>query len=397
MRRSHVGTPRAQLLSPADVGDLNRARVLQALWDHGPQSRADLARLAGVTRGTIGNIVGALLTAGLLEEGQARAGQVGKPAVPLWFTADGALTAVVTIDASGVEAGLVNARGEVLARVDAPLPASTATVAATRAAIVDSLVEVAATTSADLLGVGIALPGVYDPVNRVVLGSTPVPALVGDWLPSAAEQALGLPTVIENDSCVQALGERWFGEGRGRGTFASLQTGYGLGVGMVIDDHLYRGSNRRAAEFGHVCVVMDGERCVCGLYGCWESIATLRWLRRAAAEAGLPDAETMTAATLTAHGATNPAAAELLDTYADHLAVGIANLQQVFAPEVVILHGDAAGGGETLRALIEQHTRKRVFPGNAPDVDVRISALGAGAGLVGAAALVFATHFQLTA
>jgi len=87
----------------------------------------------------------------------------------------------------------------------------------------------------------------------------------------------------------------------------------------------------------------------------------------------------------------------LLDQYADHLAIGIANLQQVFAPETVILHGDAAAGGEPFRAMVAERTRARVFPGNADDVDVRISTLGDRAALIGAAALVLSQRFSLTA
>ncbi|HEX9888580.1 MAG TPA: ROK family transcriptional regulator [Nitriliruptorales bacterium] len=390
-------TTGSSLLSPSAVGDINRSRVLQALWDHGPQSRADLARLAGVTRGTIGNIVQSLLEAALLEEGEPRTGQVGKPAVPLWFTEQAGLTPVATLDSSGVQAALVNARGDVLVHEERPFDGAELDVDTTRCAVLDALAAVAGAARTAPIGVGIAVPGVYDPAARAVLGSTPVPALVGDWLPSAVEDALGLPVVVENDSRVQALGEKWFGDGRGLRTFASLQTGHGLGVGMVIDGQVFRGGNAHAAEFGHTCVVVDGDLCVCGLRGCWETIATLRWLRAQARASGLPRPRSVTGARLAEHAATDGAARRLLERYADHLAVGIANLQQVFAPETVILHGDAAAGGELLRGLIEDRTRTRVFPGNADEVDVRISTLGARAGLVGAAALVFSEHFALTA
>ena len=77
------------LLSASTMGDVNRSRLLRALCDHGPLSRADLARMASVTRATIGGIVNDLLDAGMLEELEARpsAGQVGKPARPVWFAA----------------------------------------------------------------------------------------------------------------------------------------------------------------------------------------------------------------------------------------------------------------------------------------------------------------------
>ena len=391
------GNSGAQLLSPAAVGDVNRSRVLRALWDHGPQSRADLARLAGVTRGTIGNIVQSLVDAGLLEEGEPRTGQVGKPAVPLWFTETAALTVVATIDAGGIQAGLVNARGDLTVEVERRFTAGDATQKRVRRELLDALRAVRDEAPAPIFGVGIAVPGVYDPTTSRILGSGPVPALVGGWVTTSVEEALGVPVVIENDSRVQALGEKWFGEGRGLDTFAAVHTGHGLGVGMVIGGQVYSGANGHAAEFGHVCVVVDGAPCVCGLRGCWETIATLRWLRARGRELGLARPDSLDAKTLVAASASDDRAAQLLEQYADHLAVGIANLHQVFAPETVILHGDAAAGGEPFRAMVAERTRARVFSGDAVEVDIRLSTLGDRAALVGAAALVLSHRFALTA
>lgn len=82
-----LGTFNGHLLTPSHIGDFNRSRVIQAFCDHGPLSRAELAKMAGVTRATIGNIVTALLDAGVIEEGEPRdsKGKVGKRGRPLWF------------------------------------------------------------------------------------------------------------------------------------------------------------------------------------------------------------------------------------------------------------------------------------------------------------------------
>jgi DNA-binding MarR family transcriptional regulator len=74
------------LLTPSDIGDVNRSRVIQAFCDYGPLTRAELAKMAGVTRATIGNIVGALIESGLVEERAPHHTRgVGKPGRPLWF------------------------------------------------------------------------------------------------------------------------------------------------------------------------------------------------------------------------------------------------------------------------------------------------------------------------
>src|SRR5687767_16008566 len=88
-----------QLLTPSDIGDVNRSRVLKAFCDYGPLTRAELAKMAGVTRATIGNIVATLVESGLIEEGEKReTGMVGKPGRPLWFGPRAGLTGAVSIE-----------------------------------------------------------------------------------------------------------------------------------------------------------------------------------------------------------------------------------------------------------------------------------------------------------
>src|SRR4051794_919207 len=105
-----------QLLTPSDIGDVNRSRVIQAFCDYGPLSRADLAKMAGVTRATIGNIVLGLIESGLVEEVEApeRSGKVGKPGRPLWFGPNAGLSGAVAIEADRVQGALVNARGDTI-------------------------------------------------------------------------------------------------------------------------------------------------------------------------------------------------------------------------------------------------------------------------------------------
>ena len=217
----------ASLLSPADLADLNRARVLRALCDHGPQSRADLARLTGVARATTGKIAQTLLDAHLLEEGApVLGGGVGKPARPLWFAPGAGPSVAIDLRGGGAEIAAIDARGEILASERTALaPAVTGAEAA------DVLLAAAKRVALGLkpLGVGVALPGVTDPTTGAVIGSGQLPGIVGTDLAEALAE-VG-PVVIDNDAQAQALAEKWFGLGRGVPTFASVQTGEGLGAG----------------------------------------------------------------------------------------------------------------------------------------------------------------------
>jgi predicted NBD/HSP70 family sugar kinase len=104
----------------------------------------------------------------------------------------------------------------------------------------------------------------------------------------------------------------------------------------------------------------------------------------------------MTAGRLVAHTEKGTKGAhEVLDRFADHLAVGLANLTLMFNPERLILHGDVVAGGEPLRARIEEHTKARVLPYLRPSVQVALSTLDQEAGLLGAAGLVLSETFHL--
>lgn len=379
---------KSSLLSPRRVGDLNRSRVLQALTDHGPLSRSDLARVAGVTRATMGSIVQSLIDASILEEQEAlNSGGIGKPARPVWFAPGAGLAVAASLTPTGVVAGLVDAVGSLRSRLVVPL-ADPADPRAVPAAILTAVEEVR--VGAAPVGIGVAVPGACDTDNGEVLGSSQVPGADGRRIHELL-CTTGLPVYIDNDSRAQAAAERWFGAGRGLETFASMQTGDGLGAGIVIDNAIIRSRYGSAGEVGHTCVTPDGEQCPCGLYGCWETIATLRWLRREAVSLGIPNGVATTCEQLVALSDRVAAAADLVERYAVNLSIGLANLNQVLSLEVFILHGDAVGGGESFRRLLERHARAR----SLARLSVVYSHLGADVTLLGASALVLSETFRL--
>lgn len=384
-----------RLVSPSDIGRANRARVIQALCDHGPLSRADLARLVNVPRATIGGIVQPLVDADLLEETtqSGPATRAGKRGRPLWFRRHAGLSATAALHDGVCRAALVNARGEMLDETEHAVDLGPDPSGEEHLRLVARAISEVLPAASPLLGVGIAVPGVCDSERGVVVGSVQVPGWTDYPLADRLAGILDLDVFIDNDARCQALGEKWFGEGRGIPTFASVETGEGLGVGLVVDGTIFRGEGGLTGELGHTPVERDGEPCPCGLRGCWETIATLRWLRREAAALGLPEPETTTAKRL----AGNPAAADLLERYAANLAVGLSTLMNLLNPRRLILHGDVITGGPALLAAVRSHVEARTLLHLRPGLDIVASGLGERASLVGAAGLVLSERFQLIA
>ncbi|MFG3256720.1 ROK family transcriptional regulator [Streptomyces sp. NPDC048172] len=384
----------------------SHARILQALYDLGPLSRADLARVTGASRSTLTALVQQLMDQGLLAEQESRPSSPsgGKPSRPLWISPQAPPVAVAHLLPGRLECALVSAGGQLLARVQREFTPGSGDGEAATAALLDGLRDILARTATPPLGIGVAVGGMVDTDTGTVISVALAPEL--DGLPLAAilraELGAGLGTGLGTELvCVdmhpraQALGDRWFGQGRGRSRFASLYTGEALGVGLVLNGEVHRGPAGTGGEIGHSIVQLDGRACHCGQRGCWETVAGHDWLRAEATRLRLPGAATLTAGPLTRLAAAEvPHAAELVERWAANLSAGLVNLHQIFAPGLFILHGDVAAGGEQLRGRIEHHLHARIPSHPAGPPQVALTALDDDATLLGAAGLVLSEQLR---
>lgn len=346
--------PKSLLLSPVSMGQANRSRVLELLHQNGPSSRAQLARALNVNRATIASILQPLVDNETLVEGEqvppTAAG--GKPARPLWFNRNGKELGSMRLAARAVTAARLGMDGtvhsEAQAEIDPEQPVEI---------VQDVLLKLAAHLfhGRPLLGIGIAASGMVDTAKGVIISMNLAPVWNGYPLGTVLQDRFQVPVTVDHHPRVQALGDRWFGHGRRIDTFASVYTGEALGMGIFHDGRIIRGAAGAGGEYGHVVVDMRGDRCICGRRGCWETVASLSWLRREAARRGIPDPETVACHRLSAQAdAGHRPSAELLDLYAHNLALGMANNEYMLGSGTYIVHGDAAAGGERMRALLQR-------------------------------------------
>ncbi|MER6531075.1 ROK family protein [Streptomyces sp. NPDC001508] len=232
-------------------------------------------------------------------------------------------------------------------------------------------------------GIGVAAAGLVDPDAGLITEVNDVPALRGYPVVERLRALTGVPVRVEHHARLQVLGDRWFGPGRGRRTFASVSTGEVLGVGILYAGRVLAPPGGRSGA--HMTVSASGERCTCGGRGCWKTVATTRWLQARALAAGLGQA--MSLATLVARE--DDAARQVLAEYAENVVLGLMNIQQLFAPGLFVLHGEAREGGERFRGLIEKRLRSDVVWAGAEKPRVVVStaavddvALLGGAGMV---------------
>jgi len=228
-------------------------------------------------------------------------------------------------------------------------------------------------SGADIIGVGVGAPGPLDTKRGIVL-LTPNLGWVNLPLRQIIHERLGLPAALDNDANCAVLGEWWMGAARGTRNAIGITIGTGIGGGIIVDGKLYHGASDCAGEIGHTTIDTEGRRCKCGNYGCLEAYASgpniaLRAVEelKAGAVSRLADyvggdLRQVTAQTVyqAAHDG-DQLALEVVNDTAKFLGVGIANLLNVFNPEVVVVCGGVTLAGDRLFDPLRREVARRAF------------------------------------
>ena len=354
--------PSGRLL-PEDTRRHHRALLLQLLFRYGPASRADLARSSGLTRVTVSDVVGDLVTDGLLRESAAPVqGKVGKPPVLVQLAEEARQIVAIDLSADGLVSGaLLNLSGVVQERRSRPLEDRRGEDAvALLHELVRDLVEAA---TRPVLGIGVGTPGVVDAAGVVI--HAPNLGWHDVELAEGLRAAFDVPVFVANDANTAVLGEHTFGNA-GDGGLMLIRVGTGVGSGLVLEGALLHGHRSAAGEVGHVVIDPDGAECACGRRGCLETVLAAPRLRERLA-AGGPEA--LTEVGVQVGIALAP-------------VVGTLNLHElVLSGPLELLDGPVLGA-------VDRTIRERLMPVSGEELVVRTSALGDDVVLVGAAVLV---------
>ena len=254
----------------------NRRAVLEAVRLGGSLSRADIARKTSLTIQTISNIVIELETKGLLRAGETHRNPRGQPSVPYSINPAGGYSIGFHIARHGIIGVLTDLTGGVLAQQEVSANPTTPHVATPIVAkMKDHLVKQAGIPSAKLLGIGVAIPARFDLGTLSTEGPTALPGWNDAAARAAFAQSFGTPVIIENDAVAAAIGEHHHGVARGIDSFVMLYVDEGLGAGLFLGGHLFKGALSNAGEIGHMIVEPRGRLCPCGNRGCLERYVSL--------------------------------------------------------------------------------------------------------------------------
>ncbi len=328
-----------------------RQQVFERVRASGLIARVQVAKDLGVSPASVTTITSELIEAGLIEEVSApRDPELGRgrPAVALGVRAGAHLVAGMKMSDREHSAVVVDFAGNLLAnevvpRRPGPMPLSEMLDA--MEALLSRVCKNAGIARSALSGVGVGLPGFVDQAEGVVLWSSTLTERAVP-LALAAQERLGLPVSIDNDANLVALAELWFGAGRSLADFAVVTFEHGVGMGFVMNHRIYRGAQRLGLELGHTKVQLDGALCRCGQRGCLEAYVADYALAREATTAlnwGHRDGQSISVLleSLYEHAQAGDATARSIFRRAGrYLAVGLANVVNLFDPALIILSGE---------------------------------------------------------
>jgi glucokinase len=308
------------------------------------------------------------------------------------------LTIGVDVGGTKVAAGAVDARGQIIERLQHATPA--ASPEHTAQVIGDLVLELHGRHRARAVGIGAA--GFVDEGRSAVVFA-PNLAWRDEPLKKEVEDRTGLPVVVENDASAAAWAETILGAARGFQHVMLIAVGTGIGAGIVIGGRLYRGGYGMAGEPGHYRVVPDGRRCGCGNRGCWEQYASGTALATEARElarrspgkaARLLQLGDGTAEGISGQHVTRAAqegdqgARDCYGIVAAWLGQGLADLAAILDPACFVIGGGVSEAGELLiRPARAAFANRLTGRSHRPRAVIRLAGLGADAGLIGAADL----------
>ncbi len=235
-----------------DIRSDSRLDVLHAVLSAGETTRNAVAQSTGLSAATVVTVVGELLAEGIIEERKVTAGRIGRPTSTLGMNKARGFVVGIDVAETYVRAVMFDAALNEIVAVESARDEHVLdpdSVVEGIGGTLDSLLEEAGVSRTDVLGVGVALPG-------LIQGPQGVSVVVPHWTWQTVElerlrERVGLPLVIENPLKSIATAELWLGGGRNYSSLATINLGTGVGAGIVLEGRILRGATNTAGEWGH--------------------------------------------------------------------------------------------------------------------------------------------------
>ncbi|OBZ13507.1 ROK family protein [Bacillus sp. FJAT-26390] len=339
------------------IKKINTAIVLESVLKHAPLSRAQISELTGLNKATVSSLVQDLIDNHLVLENGPGQSSGGRKPVMLLFNGTAGYAVGIDLGVNYIRGMLVDLEGNVITEHQSKLKQQDSEhVIRQLEACIELLIKEAPDSPYGVVGIGVGVPGIVDDNGTILFA----PNL--KWrqveLQSQLEERFKLPVTIDNEANAGAQGEQKYGAGRGIPNQIYVSVGIGIGTGIILNKELYKGASGFSGELGHLSIEYDGKPCSCGNRGCWELYASENALLERAASLGFDNLEEL----LLAASAGDERVTELIRSIGDYLGAGIANIVNVFNPNVVIIGNRMSRAAEWLGPAVQAAVDHRTLP-----------------------------------
>jgi len=387
-----------------DLRRANRTEILRKIYFGEPISRLEISQQINISPATVTNIVSNLLSKNILVEHGFKRSEGGRPSTLLKVNPKYGYFIGIEVGETFIHVELFDILFKKMDKDFQPLSnehISPKQIVSMMVSGIEKVIQKANLSQKDIIGIGIGFPGLVDPVKGVSV-FTPNWGWHNVSITNLLYDRLSIPMYLDNGSKALAVAEMLFGAGKGVSNITVLLVGTGVGSGIITDRKLFRGSTNNAGEFGHTTLNINGPKCRCGSHGCLEAYIGANGIINRYKEIAKDTSPVETGNQITyiqkildEYEQGNPTAVHTVQETIHYLGVGIANLINVFNPELVLLGGwSGLKLGRKFLPQIVDTVSNYALQQSLAKTTIKLCQLAEGAVAKGAATLVLEHFFE---
>ena len=387
---------------------LNVSAVLKVIRDNGSLSRADVAKITGLTPASVTNITKMLIEDEYLVECKVGQSSGGRPPIMLELNPNARYVIGISIGVGMIDVVITNLSAEIILKKSIEINEERYDydfVFKELVKLINEVIECSKIEKEKILGAGVALHGIVNARTGMSIYS-PYYGWKEINIKEALENELNLGVYVDNDVRAMALGESWFGITKDISNFVTMNISNGIGAGIIINNKPYYGVDFSAGEIGHIVVEGDGDKCNCGNYGFLETVASNNKITKKAIKLIIQgtnsvlkelkaDINQLTIEDISeAAKLEDELAISIIKEAARYIGIAITNLINILNPTSIVVVGEIFENTfyaiETLNEIVKNRGMKL----SSENVRIIKSMLGRDAAVVGATTLVIQEIFN---
>lgn len=379
------------------IKKINQSIVLEMIRNHCPISRAQIAELTGLTKGTVSTIVNDLMKDHLVYEIGPGRSSGGRRPVMLMFNKVAGYAVGVDLGVNYLLTVLTDLQGNIVHEQITPYQDLTyEEILSLLKKDLRTVIDQAPSSTYGIIGIGIGIPGIVGNDGTILFA----PNL--GWkdvdLKGVIHNEFQVPVWIDNEANTGALGEKLYGAGQEASNLVYVSVGIGIGTGIVLNGELYKGISGFSGEIGHTTIEVNGKKCRCGNKGCWELYASEHALMQQAKFLSIfrggDDREINLETLIRLADEGHTEVINLFNQVGEYLGVGTMNLILSFNPELVIIGNRLSKAQPWIVNPIKKVLNNRLMPYHREKLRVEFSSLGVYSSALGASSLAITNFFS---